>query len=115
MTNLPATTPIADLVRWAKMRWRIEPDYHELKHGLGLDEVILTPRPRPTHQVVTDAAKQVQAKQIVPRIGLPAETEGTRGKQKAAPPLADRQGVVRRAVAARGRWRPRAWVTCRVR
>ncbi|WP_245236068.1 transposase, partial [Streptomyces durhamensis] len=37
MTNLPATTPIADLVRWAKMRWRIEHDYHELKHGLGLD------------------------------------------------------------------------------
>ncbi|MFE3527276.1 hypothetical protein ACFXOD_38110 [Streptomyces sp. NPDC059161] len=24
MTNLPAVTPIADLVRWAKMRWRIE-------------------------------------------------------------------------------------------
>ena len=37
MTNLPATTPIADLVRWAKMRWRIEHDYRELKHGLGLN------------------------------------------------------------------------------
>lgn len=37
MTNLPPTTPIADLVRWAKMRWRIEHDYRELKHGLGLD------------------------------------------------------------------------------
>jgi SRSO17 transposase len=37
MTNLPAATPIADLVRWAKMRWRIEHDYRELKHGLGLD------------------------------------------------------------------------------
>ncbi|MEU7516778.1 IS701 family transposase [Streptomyces sp. NPDC042898] len=37
MTNLPATTPIADLVRWAKMRWRIEHDYRELKHGLGMD------------------------------------------------------------------------------
>ncbi|MFJ4982080.1 hypothetical protein ACIP6X_43510 [Streptomyces coeruleorubidus] len=37
MTNLPATTPIADLVRWAKMRRRIEHDYRELKHGLGLD------------------------------------------------------------------------------
>ncbi|WP_432031041.1 IS701 family transposase, partial [Streptomyces sp. 1222.5] len=37
MTNLPATTAIADLVRWAKMRWRIEHDYRELKHGLGLD------------------------------------------------------------------------------
>ncbi|MCL6667468.1 IS701 family transposase [Streptomyces panaciradicis] len=37
MSSLPATTPIADLVRWAKMRWRIEHDYRELKHGLGLD------------------------------------------------------------------------------
>lgn len=37
MSNLPATTPIADLVRFAKMRWRIEHDYRELKHGLGLD------------------------------------------------------------------------------
>ncbi|WP_078890457.1 IS701 family transposase [Streptomyces maremycinicus] len=37
MSNLPATTPTADLVRFAKMRWRIEHDYCELKHGLGLD------------------------------------------------------------------------------
>lgn len=37
MTNLPSTTPIADLVRWAKMRWRIEHDYRELKHGVSLD------------------------------------------------------------------------------
>ncbi|MFD7260079.1 IS701 family transposase [Streptomyces sp. NPDC059874] len=37
MTDLPATTPVTDLVRWAKMRWRIEHDYRELKHGLGLD------------------------------------------------------------------------------
>ncbi|MER6425944.1 IS701 family transposase [Streptomyces sp. NPDC001137] len=37
MSNLPASTPIADLVRFAKMRWRIEHDYRELKHGLGLD------------------------------------------------------------------------------
>ncbi|MER5397925.1 IS701 family transposase [Streptomyces sp. NPDC002599] len=36
ISNLPATTPAADLVRWAKMRWRIEHDYRELKHGLGL-------------------------------------------------------------------------------
>jgi SRSO17 transposase len=35
--NLPASTPVTDLVRWAKMRWRIEHDYRELKHGLGLD------------------------------------------------------------------------------
>ncbi|MFE2071215.1 IS701 family transposase [Streptomyces sp. NPDC059467] len=37
VSNLPASTPVVDLVRWAKMRWRIEHDYRELKHGLGLD------------------------------------------------------------------------------
>ncbi len=37
LSNLPADTPIADLVRLAKVRWRIEHDYRELKHGLGLD------------------------------------------------------------------------------
>ena len=37
LTNLPATTPVEELVRLAKLRWRIEHDYRELKHGLGLD------------------------------------------------------------------------------
>ncbi|MCT9113446.1 transposase, partial [Streptomyces mirabilis] len=37
LSNLPADTPIIDLVRLAKVRWRIEHDYRELKHGLGLD------------------------------------------------------------------------------
>lgn len=37
ISNLPPETPVAELVRWAKMRWRIEHDYRELKHGLGLD------------------------------------------------------------------------------
>ncbi len=37
ISNLPPTTPTADLVRWAKMSWRIEHDYRELKYGLGLD------------------------------------------------------------------------------
>jgi SRSO17 transposase len=37
ISNLPAITPVEELVRWAKMRWRIEHDYRELKHGLGLD------------------------------------------------------------------------------
>ncbi|QQC87318.1 IS701 family transposase [Streptomyces alfalfae] len=37
LSNLPADTPVADLVRLAKVRWRIEHDYRELKHGLGLD------------------------------------------------------------------------------
>jgi SRSO17 transposase len=36
LATLPADTPIADLVRLAKIRWRIEHDYRELKTGLGL-------------------------------------------------------------------------------
>ncbi|MCK9921163.1 transposase, partial [Frankia sp. AgPm24] len=30
-------TSLATTVRLAKIRWRIEHDYRELKHGLGLD------------------------------------------------------------------------------
>ena len=37
LSSLPAGTPVAELVRLAKIRWRIEHDYRELKHGLGLD------------------------------------------------------------------------------
>ncbi len=36
-SNFPADTPLRDLVRIAKIRWRIEHDYRELKDGLGLD------------------------------------------------------------------------------
>ncbi len=34
---LAATTPVADLMWWAKARWQIEHYYRELKHGLGQD------------------------------------------------------------------------------
>ncbi|MBE1605559.1 IS701 family transposase [Actinopolymorpha pittospori] len=37
LSNLPAETPIDQLVDLAKIRWRIEHDYRELKTGLGLD------------------------------------------------------------------------------
>ncbi|MBK3626343.1 transposase [Streptomyces sp. MBT49] len=37
LSSLPDGTPLTDLVRVAKVRWRIEPKYRELKHGLGLD------------------------------------------------------------------------------
>ncbi|MFE6555841.1 IS701 family transposase [Streptomyces sp. NPDC057746] len=37
LSNLSADTSLAELVRLAKIRWRIEHDYRELKHGLGLD------------------------------------------------------------------------------
>lgn len=36
LSNLPADTPPADLVRLAKIRWRIEHDYRELKTALDL-------------------------------------------------------------------------------
>jgi SRSO17 transposase len=37
LSTLPADTPASELVRLAKIRWRIEHDYRELKTGLGLD------------------------------------------------------------------------------
>jgi SRSO17 transposase len=37
LSTLDETTPQADLVRTAKMRWRIERDYQELKDELGID------------------------------------------------------------------------------
>src|SRR6266545_4106669 len=37
LSDLPEDTPVAELVRLAKIRWRIEHDYRELKTGLGLD------------------------------------------------------------------------------
>jgi SRSO17 transposase len=37
LSSLPPGTPIEELVRLAKIRWRIEHDYRELKTGLGLD------------------------------------------------------------------------------
>lgn len=36
ITNLPAGIPLRELVRLAKIRWRIEHDYRELNTGLGL-------------------------------------------------------------------------------
>lgn len=37
LANLPEATTLRRLVRWAKSRWRIEQDYRQLKHELGLD------------------------------------------------------------------------------
>lgn len=37
LSNLPADTPIERLVSLAKLRWRVEQDYRELKDALGLD------------------------------------------------------------------------------
>ncbi len=37
LSTLPAGTDMAELVRLAKVRWRIERDYQELKDEIGLD------------------------------------------------------------------------------
>ena len=37
LSNLPADAPIVTLVALAKLRWRVEHDYRELKQCLGLD------------------------------------------------------------------------------
>jgi SRSO17 transposase len=37
LSNLPLTTPVVELVRLAKLRWRIEGDYRDQKDALGLD------------------------------------------------------------------------------
>jgi SRSO17 transposase len=37
LSNLSETTPLVNLVRLGKLRWRIEQDYRELKGALGLD------------------------------------------------------------------------------
>jgi SRSO17 transposase len=37
LSNLPASTSLKELVRLAKLRWRVERDYQELKEEIGLD------------------------------------------------------------------------------
>jgi SRSO17 transposase len=37
LASLPEATPLVELVRLGKLRWRIEQDYRELKGALGLD------------------------------------------------------------------------------
>jgi SRSO17 transposase len=37
LSNLPQATPLVELVRLGKLRWRVEQDYRELKGALGLD------------------------------------------------------------------------------
>jgi SRSO17 transposase len=37
LAALPETTPLERLVGLAKLRWRVEHDYRELKDALGLD------------------------------------------------------------------------------
>ncbi len=39
LSSLPADTPLAELVRLAKIRWRIEHDYREPRTGLRLNHI----------------------------------------------------------------------------
>ncbi|MFI6565865.1 IS701 family transposase [Streptomyces sp. NPDC050534] len=74
LSNLPADTAIADLVRLAKVRWRIEHDYRELKHGLGLDHFEGRSWPGWHHHVtlVTAAHAFLTEQRLAPKAPGPA-------------------------------------------
>jgi SRSO17 transposase len=74
LSNLPADMAIADLVRLAKVRWRIEHDYRELKHGLGLDHFEGRSWPGWHHHVtlVTAAHAFLTEQRLAPKAPGPA-------------------------------------------
>ncbi|NIY69273.1 IS4 family transposase [Streptomyces malaysiensis] len=74
LSNLSADTPIIDLVRLAKVRWRIEHDYRELKHGLGLDHFEGRSWPGWHHHVtlVTAAHAFLTEQRLAPKAPEPA-------------------------------------------
>ncbi|MEV2234104.1 IS701 family transposase [Streptomyces phaeochromogenes] len=74
LSNLPADTPITDLVALAKVRWRIEHDYRELKHGLGLDHFEGRSWPGWHHHItlVTAAHAFLTEQRLAPKVPGPA-------------------------------------------
>nr|WP_168515541.1 IS701 family transposase [Streptomyces sp. S1D4-11]QIZ00703.1 IS701 family transposase [Streptomyces sp. S1D4-11] len=74
LSNLPTSTPVIDLVRLAKVRWRIEHDYRELKHGLGLDHFEGRSWPGWHHHVtlVTAAHAFLTEQRLAPKAPGPA-------------------------------------------
>ena len=64
LSNLPSDTPLRDLVRLAKIRWRIEHDYRELKRGLGLDHFEGRSWPGWHHHVTLTALAQAFCTQL---------------------------------------------------
>jgi SRSO17 transposase len=73
LSNLPADTEVTDLVRLAKVRWRIEHDYRELKHGLGLDHFEGRSWPGWHHHVtlVTAAHAFLTEQRLAPKVPGP--------------------------------------------
>ncbi len=78
-SNLPADTGLEDLVHWAKLRWRIEHDYRELKHGLGLDHFEGRSWPGWHHHVtlVTAAHAFLTEQRLSPKALAPASPSTT--------------------------------------
>ncbi len=74
LSNLPPDTPIDELVRLAKVRWRIEHDYRELKHGLGLDHFEGRSWPGWHHHItlVTAAHAFLTEQRLAPKASQPA-------------------------------------------
>ncbi|MFK0113866.1 IS701 family transposase [Streptomyces sp. NPDC091217] len=72
-SNLPANTSAADLIRLAKVSWRIEHDYRELKHGLGLHHFEGRSWPGRHHHVtlVTAAHAFITEQRLAPRVPTP--------------------------------------------
>ncbi|MFF1656118.1 hypothetical protein [Streptomyces sp. NPDC058255] len=70
LSNLPANTPITDLVRLAEIHRRIEHDYRELKHGLGLDHFEGRSRPGWHHHVtlLTTAHAFLTEQRLPPKV-----------------------------------------------
>ncbi|MGT2525786.1 IS701 family transposase [Streptomyces nojiriensis] len=70
LSSLPADTPITELVRLAKVRWRIEHDCRELKHGLGLDHFEGRSWPGWHHHVtlVTAAQAFLTEQRLIPKV-----------------------------------------------
>ena len=83
LSSLPADTPITDLVRLAKVRWRIEHDYRELKHGLGLDHFEGRSWPGWHHHVtlVTAAHAFLTEQRLAPKVPGP----GSRSTRSSTP------------------------------
>ena len=74
LSNLPGDVPLERLVRLAKLRWRVEHDYRELKDALGLDHFEGRSYPGWHHHVtlVSLAHGFLTLERLNPKAGAPA-------------------------------------------